>query len=97
MLKPGLEQMKVSLIQHRRNYSLGAAWLAFVLVLVFAPRLKGPRIIEGIPFMTKTGVPGLTDLGLALLVIVPVVTFFAIYSLLWWLKSRHMSEEEEGT
>ena len=96
MLKAGLEQMKASLIHHHKNYSLGAANLAFILVLVFAPRLTGPRIINGIRFATKMGGHGLTDLGLALLVIVPIVTFLAMYGLIWWLKSRQIREKEEG-
>ncbi len=69
--------------------------MAFVLVLIFSPRLNGARIIHGIRFITKTGAPGLTDLGLVLLVVVPIVTFFVMYSLIWWLKGRQKLEDEK--
>lgn len=49
--------------------------LAFILVLVFAPRLDGPRIINGIEFNTKSGGPGLTNFGWILLVVIPVLTY----------------------
>ena len=58
-----------------RYVQLGVALLGLVLVLVFGPRLTGPRIMWGMEFKTKTGVPGLTDPGLVLLVLVPAAGY----------------------
>lgn len=48
-----------------RNTIIKAATtlLSFIIVMIFAPRMDGPRIINGVEFTTKTGGPGLTDLG----------------------------------
>ena len=88
MAETKLKRLRTSLLEHRRNYSLAAAWLAAVLVLIFAPRMEGPRYLFGIRFTTKAGTPGLTDLGWVLLIVVPLVTYFAVSGLLWWMKYR---------
>lgn len=63
---------------HRiHNIQLGAALVALILVLIFGPRMDGPRIIFGIPFTTKTGGPGLTNLGWALLILAPLLAYVA--------------------
>lgn len=49
--------------------------LSFIIIMIFAPRMDGYRILNGIKFTTKTGVSGLTNLGWVLLVIVPVATY----------------------
>lgn len=58
------------------------AWAAFVLVMIFGPRMDGARIMCGHEFRTKSGGPGLTDLGLVLLIVVPV----AVYLVMGWIQ-----------
>jgi len=60
--------------------------LSFILVMIFAPKLEDPRIIYGVRFSTKTGAPGLTNLGLILLAGVPLVTFILSSLILKLLK-----------
>lgn len=67
--------MKQTLLRHRRTIQLVATVLALTLVLIFGPRMDGPRMFFGIPFTTKTGVPGLTDLGWLLLILAPLATY----------------------
>jgi len=52
--------------------------LSLILVLIFAPRMDEPRIIDGVQFSTKSGNTGLTDLGWILLVLVPVLTYLVV-------------------
>ena len=49
--------------------------LSFIVVMIFAPRMDGPRIIGEVEFTTKTGGNGLTNLGWILLVLVPLSTY----------------------
>lgn len=92
MARAMLERVTASLIRHRRSYSLAAASVALVVVLIVAPRMEGPRYLFGVRLTTKTGTPGLTDLGLVLLVVVPLVTYVAMSGLLAWLEDRSSNE-----
>lgn len=49
--------------------------VSFLLVLVFAPRMDAPRIINGIEFNTKSSGPGLTNMGWIMLVVIPVISY----------------------
>ncbi|MEP2771379.1 MAG: hypothetical protein ABJH05_04480 [Fulvivirga sp.] len=49
--------------------------LSFMIVLIFAPRLDGPRMIADVQFNTKTGGNGLTNIGWLLLIAVPISTY----------------------
>lgn len=51
-----------------------AVIVPLIAVLIFAPRMEGPRFIGGVAFTTKTGSAGLTNLGWLLLVTVPVAS-----------------------
>lgn len=70
------------------NISVLLAIISFILVMIFAPRLDGPRIIYGIEFNTKAGTSGLTDLGLVLLVLAPIITYFSSRLLFRLFKSK---------
>lgn len=61
-----------------RYIQITAAVLGCVLVMIFGPRMDGPRMIGGVAFKTKGGGPGLTNLGFLLLVGVPVITYFVV-------------------
>lgn len=61
-----------------RYYQLGAGLVSMILVVVFGPRMDGPRVIGGITFTTKTGGPGLTNLGFLLLLVLPVVSYVVV-------------------
>lgn len=65
-----------------------------ILVMALAPRMDGPRVMCGMQFKAKTGAPGLTNLGLALLVFAPVVTYF-VAGLIGgaWLRRRDARSE----
>ena len=52
-----------------------ATILSFIVVMIFAPRMDGPRIIGGVGFTTKTGSNGLTNFGWILLILVPLSTY----------------------
>ncbi|WP_412069538.1 hypothetical protein [Rubrivirga sp. IMCC43871] len=58
-----------------RSLSMAAAVAALAAVLAFGPRMDGPRMIDGVPYTTKTGAPGLTDLGWALVVVLPPLAY----------------------
>ncbi|MBL1280849.1 MAG: hypothetical protein COA33_011280 [Fluviicola sp.] len=49
--------------------------LSFIVVMIFAPRMDGARIIGGVEFTSKAGGNGLTNLGWVLLVLVPLSTY----------------------
>ena len=52
-----------------------ATILSFIIVMIFAPRMDGPRIISGVELTTKTGGNGLTNFGWILLILVPLSTY----------------------
>lgn len=62
--------------EYHQIIKLTAGVIAMIFVLVFGPRMEGPRCINGIKIMTKTGVPGLTNLGWLLLVSAPPAVYF---------------------
>ena len=63
------------LFKNPRYVKVAFTVVAFILVLIFAPRLDGPRVIFGVEFTTKTGGSGLTNFGFFLLVTVPALTY----------------------
>jgi len=72
--------------------------LGFVLVMLFAPRMEEARILFGIRFATKAGTPGLTDLGWALMVLVPPAVYFMMGVIIdLVLKKRDGAGDAGGT
>jgi hypothetical protein len=84
---------RTTLIQHHRTISILASGLALLLVLILAPRMEGPRVLFGITFTTKTGTPGLMNLGWALLILMPLLTYFATDLVLRLMKRKGKQEE----
>lgn len=66
--------------------------VAFLAVMIFSPRMEGPRIMCGHEFRAKGGGPGLTDTGLLLLVLAPLV----VYLLVGWIQ-RWSSGRDDGS
>lgn len=82
--------MKDSLYKNRRIIHTVATCLALILVLIFAPRMDGPREIFGWTFTSKGGAPGLTDWGWAMLLGVPVMV-----NLFLWVVFRTMKRKRD--
>ncbi len=59
----------------QRSWSFGMAFVAFIAVFIFGPRLTEPRYIGEVRFTTKSGGEGLTNLGLILLIVLPLAAF----------------------
>lgn len=65
--------------------------LSLILVMIFAPRMEEARVIGGVSFTTKTGSPGLTNLGWLLLITVPIITFTITHFILKMFSNKNGS------
>ena len=59
----------------RHKLGCAAAVLAIAIVMIFGPRLDGPRVLFGTTLRTKTGGLGLTNFGFFLLVAAPLGSY----------------------
>lgn len=66
--------------------------ISIVLVLVFAPRLGAPRVIDSVMFTPKSGSKGLTNLGWLLLITVPICVNLIINVVLKLLTSKNSKD-----
>lgn len=74
------------------NYGIAAGGVALLMVIIFAPRMEGPRGIRGIEFTTKMGTPGSTNVGWAMLIFAPILAYGIMRLLGGWIQKRQYSK-----